>query len=131
MVDMRVANQTIKRERHPIPTVEEIAQEMNGACHFSKVDLRSGYHQLEFDAASREIITFSTPFGLRRRKRLTLGVISNLSNYQQTLERKVFYDLQNVQNISNDVMIWGKSQREHDLYLQKCSITSTPKPLGN
>ena len=40
IVDMRVANQAIKRERHPIPTVEEIVQEMSGACHFSKLDLR-------------------------------------------------------------------------------------------
>ena len=35
--DTRVANQAIKRERHPIPTVEEIVQEMRGACHFSKL----------------------------------------------------------------------------------------------
>ena len=52
IVDMRVANQVIKRERYTIPTVEEIVQEMNGACHFSKLDLRLGYHQLELDAAS-------------------------------------------------------------------------------
>ena len=62
IIYMRVANQAIKRERHPIPTVEEIVQEMSGACHFSKLDLRSGYHQLELDAASREITTISTPF---------------------------------------------------------------------
>ena len=82
---MRVANQAIKRESHPVPTVEEIVQEMSGACHFSKLDLRSGYYQLEFDAASREITTFSTPFGLRRHKRLTLGVISVWEHYQETL----------------------------------------------
>ena len=39
IVDMRVANQGTKRERHPIPPVEEIEQEMSGACHFSKLDL--------------------------------------------------------------------------------------------
>ena len=60
-------------ERHPIPTVEEIVQEMSGACHFSKPDLCSGHHKLEPDAASQEIITFSITFGLHRHKRLTLG----------------------------------------------------------
>ena len=110
---MRVANQAIKRERHPILTVEEIVQEMSGACHFSKLDLRSGYHQLELDAASREITTFSTPFGPRRHKRLTLAVTSAAEHHQQTLERKVFYDVQYVRNISDNVIIWGKSQREH------------------
>ena len=116
---MRVANRAIKRERHPIPTVEEIVQEMSEVCHFSKLDLRSGYHQLELHAASREITTFSTPFGLRRHKVLTLAVTSASERYQQTLERKVFYNLQNVGNISDDEIIWEKSQREHDLYLQK------------
>ena len=59
---MKFANRAIKRERYPIPTVEEIAEEMSGACHSSKLDLRSGYHQSELDTASREITTFSTPF---------------------------------------------------------------------
>ena len=39
IVDMRVSNQAIKRERHPIPTVEEIIQEISGDCDFSKLDL--------------------------------------------------------------------------------------------
>ena len=119
IVDMRVSNQAIKRERHPIPTVEEIIQEISGDCDFSKLDLFKGYHQLELDAASREITTFSTTFGLRRHKRLTLGATSASENYQQTLERKVFYDLQNVRNVTDDVIIWGKSQQNHDFYLQK------------
>ena len=118
-IDMRVANQAIKRERHSIPTVEEIVQEMNEACHFSKLEISSGYHKLELDAASREITNFSTSFGPRRHKRLTLGDTSASEHYHQTLERKVFYDLQNERNISDDVVIWGKSQREHNFYLQK------------
>ena len=116
---MRVANQDLKRERHPILTVEEIAQETTGACHFSKLHLRSGYHQEELYAASQEITALSTLFGLHRHKRLTLGVTSASEHYQQTLERKAFYDLENVPNISDDVIIWGKSQREHDFYFQK------------
>ena len=73
----------------------------------------------ERDAALREITTFPIPFGLRRHKKLTLEVTSASKHYQQALERKVFYDLQNVRNFSDDVIIWGKSQREHDFYLQK------------
>ena len=116
---MRVANEVIKRERHSIPTVEEMVQEMSGTCHFSKLDLRSGYHQLELDTASREITTFSTTFGFRKHKRLTLGVANASEHDQQTLERKAFYDLQNVRNISDDVITWGKCQREHDFCLEK------------
>ena len=63
IVDMRVANQAIQRERHPIPTVEETVQEISGGCHFSKLDLCFGYHQLELDAASQEKLTFQHVLG--------------------------------------------------------------------
>ena len=83
---MTVANQALQREIHPIPTVQDIVQETCAACHFSKLYLRSGYHQLEFDAALREITTITTPFELRKHKRLTLGVASASKHYQLTLE---------------------------------------------
>ena len=44
-IDMRRANEAILRERHPIPTIDEITQAMNGSCVFSKLDLKRGYHQ--------------------------------------------------------------------------------------
>ena len=42
-VDMRRANQAIIRERQPIPTIEEILQDLNGSTIFSKVDLKWGF----------------------------------------------------------------------------------------
>ena len=45
-VDMRRANAAVIRERHPIPTLEETLQALNGAVVFSKLDLRWGYHQV-------------------------------------------------------------------------------------
>ena len=52
-VDMRQANAAIVRERHPIPTVDEILYNVNGSEIFSKLDLRSGYHQIELEESSR------------------------------------------------------------------------------
>jgi hypothetical protein len=57
---MRQANEAIIRERHPIPTVDEILQGVNGSKIFSKLDLKLGYHQLELSPESREITTFAT-----------------------------------------------------------------------
>ena len=42
-VDMRVANRAVKRERYPIPTVDEVLQELNNSSVFSKIDLRMGF----------------------------------------------------------------------------------------
>jgi hypothetical protein len=40
--DYRQANKAVKRERHPIPTVEELMENMDGAVKYSKVDLKAG-----------------------------------------------------------------------------------------
>ena len=44
-VDMREANQAVKREKHLMPTVDDLITDLNGATVFSKLDLSSGYHQ--------------------------------------------------------------------------------------
>ena len=67
-VDMRQANQAIKRERHVTPTIKEIIGDLNGAKVFSKLDLNQGYNQLELAPESRYITTFGTHLGLMRYK---------------------------------------------------------------
>ena len=68
-VDMRKANQAIIRERIPVPTVDEVVENVNGSAVFSKLDLRLGFHQIEWDEESRDITTFATHEGLFRYKR--------------------------------------------------------------
>jgi hypothetical protein len=56
-VDMRRANLAIVRERHPIPTVDDVLYQLNGGTVFSKLDLRWGFHQIELEEQSRNITT--------------------------------------------------------------------------
>jgi hypothetical protein len=62
------------RERHPIPTIEELMENMDGAVKYSKVDLKARYHQITLDKESRSIRTFTTHRGLFRYKRLPFGI---------------------------------------------------------
>jgi len=117
-VDMRVANTAIKRERHPIPTVEEILAELNEASIFSKIDLKWGYHQIELDPDSRHVTTFATHMGLFRYKRLMFGINAAPEHYQRIM-RNVLQDCQGVQNISDDIIVHGKTQEEHNVRLDK------------
>jgi hypothetical protein len=71
---MREPNQAIQRERHQMPTIDELINDLNLAKVFSKLDLRAGYHQLELHEDSRYITTFSTHIGLYRYKRLNFGI---------------------------------------------------------
>ena len=59
-VDMREANKAISRERHLLPTLDEVIHDLNGATVFSKLDLNQGYHELLLHPDSRHISTFST-----------------------------------------------------------------------
>ena len=117
-VDMREANKAIIRERHLLPTIEEIIHDLNGASTFSKVDLRSGYHQLELDKPSRYITTFSTHLGLFRYKRLNFGISSASEIFQETV-RGVIQNVSNAKNISDDIIVYGKTQQEHDKALDE------------
>ena len=117
-VDMRRANQAVIRERHPIPTVDEILQELNGATVFSKIDLKWGFHQIELEPESRNITTFTTHVGLFRYKRLMFGISCAPEMYQQCVQLAL-QGCEGQRNISDDVIVYGSTQEEHDQRLEK------------
>jgi len=132
-IDMRRANEAIIRGRHPIPTVDDILQDMNGSTTFSKLDLKWGYHQLELAPESREITTFVTHAGLYRYKRLLFGVSSASEQYQHEIAT-VLTGIEGVQNISDDIIVHGKDQATHDerlhaamKRLRECGLTLNRK----
>ena len=117
-VDMRLPNQAIKRTRHIIPTIDDLIVDLNGARVFSKLDLRNGYHQLLLaPGKSRNITTFTTHVGLRRYKRLNFGINSAAEIFQNTIS-SALEGLEGVRNISDDIIVYGQNQREHDERLE-------------
>ena len=116
---MRVANKAIKRVRHPIPTVDDVSFELNGAQFFSKLYLSQAYHQLELDEDRRNITTFSTHVGLFRKKRLNYGTNAAAEIFQNTLQAQL-QGLQGVKNIADDIIVFGKTRQEHDLSQEQC-----------
>ena len=118
-VDMRCANEAIKRVRHPIPTVDDVSFELNGAQYFSKLDLSQAYHQLELEEESRYITTFSTHFGLYRYKRLNYGTNAAAEIFQYTLQAQL-QALKGVKNIADDIIVYGTTREEHDENIDRC-----------
>ena len=118
-VDMRKANSAILRERHITPTISEIIHDLNGACTFSKLDLNQGYNQLELDEGSRYITTFSSHLGLWRYKRLNFGVNSAAEVFQNAI-REALSGISGVVNVSDDILVYGKTQGQHDDNLRSC-----------
>ncbi|KAL9967186.1 hypothetical protein ACROYT_G025364 [Oculina patagonica] len=112
-VDMRQANMAVKRERYPIPTIDEVLQDLNQSKFFSKLDLNSAYHQIELSPESRDITTFCTHKGLYRYKRLMFGISCAPEMYQKVLQQ-VLQDCDGAHNILDDVIVHAATEEEHD-----------------
>ena len=117
-IDMRQANLAIKRERHISPTINELIHDLNGAKLFSKLDLNQGYNQLELDPESRYMTTFSTHIGLRRFRRLNFGVNCAAEIFQNAI-RESLSGLKGAINISDDILVFGTGESDHDSNLEE------------
>ena len=103
----------MERERYPIPTIEEVRQDLDKGKVFSKLNLKWGYHQIELTGVSRNITTFITHTVLFRYKRLMFGISSVPEKYQQVVQQ-VLQGLDGCHNISDDSIVHGETQDEHD-----------------
>ena len=127
-VDMRAVNQAITRERHPLPTVDDLIHTLNRATVFSELDLRAGYHQVPLSPESWYITIFVTHKGLWRYTQLNFGTNSASEIFQKTIQDQL-QGIPGTLNISNDVIVHGKTQAEHDRALDVvCQGKSHTKP---
>ena len=62
-VDLRPLNESVLREPHHVPTVNETLAQLSGAAVFSKVDANSGFWQIPLSEQSQPYTTFISPFG--------------------------------------------------------------------
>ena len=109
---MRQANAAVKRIKHPIPTIDEVLQDLNNSTMFSKLDIKWAYHQIELDQESRDITTFVTHKGLYRYTRLLFGV-SCVPEMYQTVMQNVLQECEGVHNIMDDIVVHGSSAEVH------------------
>lgn len=117
-VDMRRANNAIKRENHPLPTMDQLLPKIKDAKVFSKLDVQDAFHHIELHPDSRDITTFITNKGLFRYKRMMFGISCAPEIFQKTLER-ILIGCEGVINFIDDILIYGKDLHEHDERLKK------------
>ena len=83
-VDYRRLNKAIIRERHMLPTLEEITAKLEAKV-FSVLDAESGFHQIPLAMDSRPYTTFTSHCGLYRFKRLPFGISSAPEIFQRVV----------------------------------------------
>lgn len=97
---------------YPLPTSEELFTKLNGGEQFSKLDLTSAYQQVLLDEDSQKLVTINTHQGLYRYTRLPFGVAAAPAIFQRTMDQ-VLQGLMGVGCILDDILITGKSEKEH------------------
>ena len=73
-VDFKMLNESILREVHPIPKVDNTLAQLSGAIAFSKLDANSGFWQIPLAETSRPLTTFITPYGHYLTNKLPFGI---------------------------------------------------------
>ena len=112
-VDIRCANEAIRSEKLPTPTVDEVLEELNGSTVFSKLDMNMGFHQIELEEGSKDITTFSAGDSLFSYKRLSFGINSAPEQHQNIVRQTIAW-CPGATNIADDIVVHGKTTKDHD-----------------
>jgi hypothetical protein len=90
-VDYRSLNAVTIKNKYPLLRIEDLFDQMNGASVFSKIDLRSGYHQLKIQESDLPKTAFHTQYGLYEYTVMSFG-LTNAPTYFMYLMNKVFME---------------------------------------
>jgi hypothetical protein len=112
-VDYRRLNAMTQKMRYPLPNCLDLFDKLHGARFFSKIDLRSGYHQLRMEPRDQHKTAFITRRGLFEFQVLPFGLCNAPASFQRLMSATMRKFDKFCAVYLDDVLIFSKTEQEH------------------
>jgi hypothetical protein len=118
-VDYRLLNAVTIKNKYPLPCIDILFDQLAGAQVFSKIDLRSGYHQIKICSEDNPKTAFTTRYKLYEYLVLSF-VLTNVPAHFMYLMNSVFMQELDkcVVVFIDDILVSSKSTEEHEEHLR-------------
>ena len=119
-IDYWELNKVTIKNRYPLPRIDDLLDQLQGARVFSNVDLRSGYHQVRVKEKDIPKIAFRTRYGHYEFLVMSFGLTNVPAVFIDPMNR-VFHDYldQFIVVFIDDILIYSKMSKEHEEHLRK------------
>ncbi|KAL0551316.1 hypothetical protein IC582_010402 [Cucumis melo] len=118
-IDYRELNKVTVKNRYPLPRIDDLFDQLQGATVFSKIDLRSGYHQLRIKDEDVPKTAFRSRYGHYEFIVMSFG-LTNAPEVFMDLMNRVFREFLDTFVIVfiDDILIYSKTEAEHEEHLR-------------
>ena len=117
-IDYRVLSKKTIKNRYPIPRIDDLMDDLHGAVFFTKIDLGSGYHQINIREQDIEKTTFCCHFGHFEFLVILFGLTNAPTNFQSCMTHMFRGQLRKyLLVLFDDILIYNKTWDEHLAHL--------------